>query len=85
MKLETMFITHDGAIATLHLNRTERLNAFGNQGTIDLNAAAEALAADDSTRVVASRRFAWIAALRTAWTSSGVDAWPLSARSRNTS
>lgn len=52
MQLDTMFITHDGAIATLHLNRTERLNAFGMHGTVDLNTAADALAADDATRVV---------------------------------
>jgi enoyl-CoA hydratase len=52
MQLETMFITHDGPIATLHLNRTERLNAFGNQGTIDLNRAADKLAADDAVRIV---------------------------------
>src|SRR5258706_5413104 len=52
MQLDTMFITNDGPIATLHLNRTERLNAFGNQGTLDLNAAADALAQDDSIRIV---------------------------------
>jgi len=52
MQLETMFITRDGPIATLHLNRTTRLNAFGNQGTIDLNIAADALARDDTARIV---------------------------------
>ena len=52
MQLETMFITQDGPIATLHLNRTERLNAFGNQGTIDLNTAADRLAADDAVRLI---------------------------------
>lgn len=52
MNLDTMFITHDGPIATLHLNRTERLNAFGMGGTVDLNTAADALAADDPVRVV---------------------------------
>jgi enoyl-CoA hydratase len=52
MNLETMFITQDGPIAILHLNRMERLNAFGNQGTIDLNTAADALAQDDTTRIV---------------------------------
>ncbi len=52
MHLDTMFITNDGAIATLHLNRTERLNAFGNQGTLDLNDAADVLAQDDSIRIV---------------------------------
>jgi enoyl-CoA hydratase/carnithine racemase len=52
MQLETMFITRDGPIATLHLNRTTRLNAFGNQGTIDLNTAADALARDDTARIV---------------------------------
>lgn len=52
MQLDTMFITYDGAIATLHLNRTERLNAFGNQGTLDLNDAADVLAQDDSIRIV---------------------------------
>jgi enoyl-CoA hydratase/carnithine racemase len=52
MNLETMFITRDGSVATLHLNRTERLNAFGNQGTFDLNSAADALAQDDTTRIV---------------------------------
>jgi enoyl-CoA hydratase len=52
MQLETMFITRDGPIATLHLNRTTRLNAFGNQGTIDLNIAADTLARDDTARIV---------------------------------
>jgi enoyl-CoA hydratase/carnithine racemase len=52
MHLSTLFITHAGPIATLHLNRTERLNAFGNQGTIDLNTAADALAQADQTRVI---------------------------------
>jgi enoyl-CoA hydratase/carnithine racemase len=52
MHLDTMFITHDGPVATLHLNRTERLNAFGNQGTIDLVAVATALAQDERTRIV---------------------------------
>jgi len=52
MQLATLFITHAGAIATLHLNRTERLNAFGNQGTIDLNTAADALAQEEQTRVI---------------------------------
>jgi enoyl-CoA hydratase len=52
MQLETMFITQDGPVATLHLNRTERLNAFGNQGTVDLNRAADQLAADDAVRIV---------------------------------
>jgi enoyl-CoA hydratase/carnithine racemase len=52
MRFNTMFITHDGPIATLHFNRTERLNAFGMEGTIELNLAADALAAHDATRVV---------------------------------
>jgi enoyl-CoA hydratase/carnithine racemase len=52
MKLSTMFITQAGPIATLHLDRTERLNAFGNQGTIDLNTAADALGQDETTRVI---------------------------------
>lgn len=52
MQLATMFITQEGPIATLHLNRTERLNAFGNQGTVDLNTAADALGQDNNTRVV---------------------------------
>jgi enoyl-CoA hydratase/carnithine racemase len=52
MQLETMFITREGPIATLRLNRTERLNAFGNQGTIDLNTAADTLAHDESVRIV---------------------------------
>jgi enoyl-CoA hydratase/carnithine racemase len=52
MQLDTMFITYDGPVATLHLNRTERLNAFGNQGTFDLNDAANRLAQDDNTRIV---------------------------------
>ena len=52
MHLATMFITRDGPIATLRLNRPERLNAFGNQGTFDINTAAEALAQDDGIRVV---------------------------------
>jgi enoyl-CoA hydratase/carnithine racemase len=52
MQLETMFLTHDGPIATLHLNRTERLNAFGNQGTVDLNKAADQIAANEDVRIV---------------------------------
>jgi enoyl-CoA hydratase/carnithine racemase len=52
MHLSTMFFTYAGPIATLHLNRPERLNAFGNQGTIDLNAAADALGENDHIRVV---------------------------------
>ena len=52
MQLTTMFITQAGPIATLHLQRTERLNAFGNQGTIDLNTAADALGQDSHTRIV---------------------------------
>ena len=52
MQLETMFITREGPIATLCLNRTERLNAFGNQGTVDLNTAAATLAQDESVRIV---------------------------------
>ena len=52
MTLETMFITQDGAIATLHLNRTARLNAFGMHGTAELNTAADLLAGDETTRVV---------------------------------
>jgi enoyl-CoA hydratase/carnithine racemase len=52
MQLDTMFVTREGPVATLHLSRTERLNAFGNQGTFDLNAAADALAQDDSIRIV---------------------------------
>jgi len=52
MTLESMFITQDGAIATLHLNRTARLNAFGMRGTVELNTAADMLAADSATRVV---------------------------------
>lgn len=52
MQLSTMFISQAGPIATLHLNRTERLNAFGNQGAIELNTAADALGQDKTTRVV---------------------------------
>ena len=52
MQLATMDIARDGPIATLRLNRTERLNAFGNQGTLDLNTAADALACDGATRIV---------------------------------
>ncbi|MEP7200382.1 MAG: enoyl-CoA hydratase/isomerase family protein [Chloroflexota bacterium] len=52
MNLDSMFITHDGAIATLHLNRSERLNAFGMRGTVELNTAADYLAQHDATRVV---------------------------------
>ena len=52
MQLATLFITHAGPIATVHLNRTERLNAFGNQGTIDLNSAADVLAQEEQTRVI---------------------------------
>jgi enoyl-CoA hydratase len=47
-----MFVTHDGAVATLHLNRTERLNAFGMRQTVELNEMADTLAAEDTTRVV---------------------------------
>src|SRR5690349_17840884 len=52
MELATMSISYDGPIATLRLNRVERLNAFGNQGTHDINAAADALARDDRVRIV---------------------------------
>ncbi len=52
MTLETMFISREGAIATLHLNRTVRLNAFGMHGTVELNTAADMLAADEAVRVV---------------------------------
>jgi enoyl-CoA hydratase/carnithine racemase len=52
MQLTTMFITQTGPIATLHLQRTERLNAFGNQGTFDLNTAADALAQNGDIRVI---------------------------------
>src|SRR5262245_59968614 len=52
MRLATMELSRDGAISLLRLDRTERLNAFGNQGTIDLNTAADALAADQATRIV---------------------------------
>jgi enoyl-CoA hydratase/carnithine racemase len=52
MQLETMFIAREGSIATLRLNRTERLNAFGNQGTVDLNTAADTLAEDARIRIV---------------------------------
>lgn len=47
-----MFITHDGPIATLRLNRTERLNAFGMGGTVELNRAADYLAQHEATRVI---------------------------------
>jgi enoyl-CoA hydratase/carnithine racemase len=52
MHLDTMFITRDGPIATLHLNRPARLNAFGNHSMIELNTAADALARDNTTRIV---------------------------------
>lgn len=52
MQLTTMFITQTGPIATLHLKRTERLNAFGNRGTFDLNTAADALAQNNTIRIV---------------------------------
>jgi enoyl-CoA hydratase/carnithine racemase len=52
MDLETMFIRYDGPVATLHLNRSERLNAIGNQATIDLNTAADALAKNEEVRLV---------------------------------
>jgi enoyl-CoA hydratase/carnithine racemase len=52
MNLDTMFITRDGPIATLHLNRPARLNAFDNHSTIELNAAADVLAQDNDTRIV---------------------------------
>jgi len=47
-----MNIRRDGPVATLQLDRTDRLNAFGNQGTIDLNTAADELARDDDIRTV---------------------------------
>jgi enoyl-CoA hydratase/carnithine racemase len=52
MHLDTMFITHDGSVATLHLNRPARLNAFGNHSMSELNIAADTLACDDATRIV---------------------------------
>lgn len=52
MEFATMRIVYEGAVATLRLSRVERLNAFGNQGTHDINAAAAALAGDELVRVV---------------------------------
>ena len=52
MQLNTMFITREGLVATLHLNHPARLNAFGNQGMIELGAAADALAQDNNIRIV---------------------------------
>jgi enoyl-CoA hydratase/carnithine racemase len=51
-QLATMFWEKDGQVARLTLNRPERLNAMNNQATMDLNAVAEAIAADDAIRLV---------------------------------
>lgn len=51
-QLATMFWEKRGKVARLTLNRPERLNAMNNQATLDLNAAADAIAADDDVRLV---------------------------------
>jgi enoyl-CoA hydratase len=51
-QFETMFWEKHGKIARLTLNRPERLNAMNNQATLDLNAAADDIAADDDVRLV---------------------------------
>ncbi len=51
-QLETMYWDKDGKVARVTLNRPERLNAMNNQATMDLNTLADAIAADESIRVV---------------------------------
>lgn len=50
--LETMFWEKQGKVARVTLNRPERLNSMNNQATLDLNAVAEAIAADEDVRLV---------------------------------
>jgi enoyl-CoA hydratase len=51
-ELETMFWDSQGKVARITLNRPERLNAMNNQATLDLNSAAEAIAAEENVRLV---------------------------------
>jgi enoyl-CoA hydratase len=51
-QLETMFWEEHGKVARITLNRPERLNAMNNQATIDLNTAADAIAGEESVRLV---------------------------------
>jgi enoyl-CoA hydratase len=51
-QFETMFWEKQGKIARVTFNRPERLNAMNNQATVDLNAVADAIAADDDIRLV---------------------------------
>jgi enoyl-CoA hydratase len=51
-QLETMFWEKQGKIARVTFNRPERLNAMNNQATVDLNAVADAIAADADIRLV---------------------------------
>ena len=52
MKLETMYLEKDGRLARLVLNRPAVLNAANQQWVEDLNALAEAVAADAAIRVL---------------------------------
>jgi enoyl-CoA hydratase/carnithine racemase len=51
-QLETMFWEKEDKLARVTFNRPERLNAINNQGTLDLNTVADAVAADDDIRLV---------------------------------
>lgn len=51
-RLETMFWEKRGKLALLTLNRPDQLNAMNNQATVDLNTAAEAIAADGDVRLI---------------------------------
>jgi enoyl-CoA hydratase/carnithine racemase len=52
MQYETIELIVDGPIATLRLNRPQRLNAFSRQLVGEVEHALDALAADDTVRVV---------------------------------
>lgn len=51
-QLETMGWEKDGKIARVVFNRTPLLNAMSNQATIDINTIADALAKEESVRVI---------------------------------
>ena len=52
MSYETLDIEHQGAVATVWMNRPEVLNAFNEQLIDDLSAACRVLEGDASVRVV---------------------------------
>src|SRR3954470_16902391 len=52
---ETILVEHDGAIATVTLNRPEKLNALTRPMWMRLGEAFEQLSADDSVRCIVIR------------------------------